>query len=69
MSDHDQLRRDVALMRELGVTKWNGIELGPEPSSDNDIRQHEDSHPIVVTPRRRPVGGLVPRDDDERSSS
>lgn len=26
-----QLRLDVALMRELGVTEWNGIKLGPLP--------------------------------------
>lgn len=25
------LRKRVALMRELGVTKWSGIELGPAP--------------------------------------
>lgn len=35
----EDLERAVAKMRALGVTKWNGIELGPEPpaaSGDSD---------------------------------
>lgn len=27
-----RLRHDVALMRELGVTRWGDIELGPAPA-------------------------------------
>jgi hypothetical protein len=30
--DLKELRAAVALMRELGVSKWNGIELGEVPS-------------------------------------
>jgi hypothetical protein len=29
--DLSTLEAAVATMRRLGVTKWNGIELGPEP--------------------------------------
>ncbi len=29
----DELRAAVAVMRELGVTRWDGIELGPAPAA------------------------------------
>lgn len=29
----DELRAAVAVMRELGVTRWDGIELGPAPGA------------------------------------
>jgi uncharacterized protein YggE len=32
-ADLDELERIVQRMRKLGVTRWNGIELGPEPVS------------------------------------
>lgn len=28
----EELEKAVAKMRELGVTEWNGIKLGPSPS-------------------------------------
>lgn len=37
-----ELEAAVAKMRALGVTKWNGIELGPEPTAvgtDSDTDQ------------------------------
>lgn len=30
--EREELREDVKLMRELGVLRWHGILLGPEPS-------------------------------------
>lgn len=38
------LRSAVAVMRELGVSKWNGIELGPSPAAPG-------GHPM--TPEQR----------------
>lgn len=32
--DLDELRKAVALMRELGVTEWGDIRLGDEPIGD-----------------------------------
>ena len=29
---HDELRQAVALMRKLGVIRWDDVELGPEPT-------------------------------------
>lgn len=34
-SNVEDLEAAVLKMRALGVTKWNGIELGPEPASDD----------------------------------
>ncbi len=37
MSDSiSDLEAAVLKMRALGVTKWNGIELGPQPVDSND---------------------------------
>ncbi len=42
MSPRDQLKLDVALMRELGVTEWNGIRLGPpNPPTARELTPEE----------------------------
>lgn len=42
------LRASVAVMRELGVTKWNDIELGPEPPKHVEARPMTDDEILAA---------------------
>lgn len=62
------LRARVQAMRDLGVSRWGDIELGPEPgeASEDDAPQHEEPTaakaeevPIRIVPRH--VARLIPR--------
>jgi hypothetical protein len=33
-----ELREDVKLMRELGILRWKGIIIGPEPSAKSEVK-------------------------------
>lgn len=43
-SRRDELKADVALMRELGVSRWGAVWLGPPPSA---------AGPIELTPEQK----------------
>jgi hypothetical protein len=73
MSDNDpiaDLERRVAKMRELGVTRWDGIELGPSPvtgGNDNpapesaevkDRRERAEQHRVAMSASGRLVRRL-----------
>lgn len=68
----------LTLLRELkaeGATKVTlhpdgsiaSVEFGPDAAQPHHDDQHE--NPVVVTPKRRPTGQLVPRDESERRST
>lgn len=52
-SRREELKADVALMRELGVSRWGAVWLGPPPSPTG---------PIELTPEER-----LARQDRERA--
>lgn len=64
-----ELRADVVLMRELGVTKWRDIELGPAPVAGDEKTQpgkSPEEREIDDARERRRIalrasGGPVPR--------
>jgi hypothetical protein len=67
--DTETLALAVSAMRRLGVVKWDGIELGPDPLSEAPIEQPHVS-PEAVESRERTErnrvalaasGGLVRR--------
>lgn len=76
----DFLRMSVALMRELGVMKWAGIELGPDPHaapaapSDEEIalrraeaaRRHHDIM-FASSSSRPPLPGMQGRQNGPKS--
>jgi hypothetical protein len=51
-NDLDALEATVVAMRRLGVTKWNGIELGPEPTAKSGT-EDEPSEPQAQDPKEQ----------------
>lgn len=71
MSDdaREQLRADVALMRELGVLRWGEIVLGPSPlpaSAPREVVSPEEQAKRKAAEAKRVLfaaSGYVPKDD------
>lgn len=71
----NQLRADVAVMRELGVSKWGDIELGPSPITSTNVETQHQTSPREVEEKRRADmralhlaagSGLMPRLGENR---
>lgn len=61
-NDVETLEAAVKKMRALGVTKWNGIELGPEPalpSDDEDEPSGNATDPATRRAERQRVASLA----------
>lgn len=61
-SNLDDLEAAVLKMRALGVTKWNGIELGPEPAKADDADQPSGQQavdPVKALAEKRRIASLA----------
>jgi hypothetical protein len=45
----EELRRNVSVMRELGVMSWNGIVLGPPPATAQEVSEAQDQKEVKLS--------------------